>query len=195
MSSRVRHRLPALFLLTDDDRVADWPEAVRCLPRYAGLIIRSRDPEVRRKLAFALTPLARRRGICVLIAGDLALAAHIHADGLHASEAMVSSLPNWRKYNPAWILTAAAHSAKAIAHARWAGADACFLSPVFPTESHPGVAPLDILKWQVLSRDTNIPIFALGGIAANNVTRLLSTRAAGLALVGGSLRSSNLDGS
>jgi thiamine-phosphate pyrophosphorylase len=61
-----------------------------------------------------------------------------------------------------WLATA--HNGDEIAHAAQAGADGIFLSPVFPTASHPGAPTLGILGFRVLAQQSPVPVIALGGM-------------------------------
>src|SRR5438105_2321075 len=46
-----RRDLPPLILLTDDQRNADWPEAVRALPAGSAIIVLHRKPVERERVA------------------------------------------------------------------------------------------------------------------------------------------------
>jgi thiamine-phosphate pyrophosphorylase len=65
------------------------------------------------------------------------------------------------------------------------GFHAALLSPVFPTTSHPGCATLGPLRFSMLTRNTPIPVYALGGIHAGNVRRLACSSAVGIAAIEG----------
>jgi len=47
-----------------------------------------------------------------------------------------------------------------------------FLSPLFPTASHPGASALGPLKWAKLARNARLPLAALGGISGQNLRRV-----------------------
>ena len=64
------------------------------------------------------------------------------------------------------------------------GADAVFLSPVFPTASHPGRATLTPVRVRLMAQETRVPLYALGGINAGNAQQLLGARLAGIAAIG-----------
>ena len=63
------------------------------------------------------------------------------------------------------------------------GADAALLSPVFATASHPDERPLGLEGFNLLAAQAGLPVYALGGINANNAARLLSGRAVGIAAI------------
>ena len=139
-----RPDLPALILMTDQTRVPDPVAAARALPRGSAVILRHTEAKARAVLARALIGIAQARGLILLIAADPALAAEIGAHGLHLPEARAREAAHWRALKPSWIITAAAHSARALSAARIAGAAAALLAPVFATSSHPDRAPLGL---------------------------------------------------
>jgi thiamine-phosphate pyrophosphorylase len=57
-------------------------------------------------------------------------------------------------------------------------------SPVFATESKPGVPPLGLVTLADLCRRAGRPILALGGVTAANAARCLEAGATGVAVVG-----------
>ena len=178
--------LPALFLMTDDQRLPDPEAAIRALPAGAGVVFRHyRDPQRERRGA-ALRALCRARRLVFLVAGDGRLAARLGADGLHLPEGMSGGLRGWRRRRPGWLITIAAHSAPALRRA--AGADAAFVSPAFATESHRGAPCLGPLRLAALIRQSPVPAIALGGISARSARRLNGIRLAGVAAISGLAR-------
>ena len=59
-----------------------------------------------------------------------------------------------------------------VAAAERARADGVFLSPVFPTCSHPGGETLGRETFLALARSTTLPVIALGGMTAERATAL-----------------------
>ncbi len=178
---------PDFILMTDEERLADPVAATASLPRGSAVILRHYGAPGRRELAARLVAASRRPGVRVLVAADARLAAEIGADGLHLPEAMAARGPcAWRKWRkPGWLVTAAAHSPAALHRAKAAGADAALLSPVFPSESHPGGAVLGVLRFAAWCRKSPLPVYALGGVSAANVRRLKGCGARGLAGISG----------
>jgi len=179
--------LPPLLLLTDDQRDADWLEAVCALPAGSAVVIRHRNPVARERLARLLLEAARRNGSRCLIAGDVALAEHLAGDGVHAAESELGRIAAWRRTHPRWLITGSIHGAEAMTKAQ--AADALLLAPVFPTSSHPRAKTLGVTMFDEIATRSPVPVYALGGIAADNAEQLAPSRAAGIALIGGWLRS------
>ena len=176
--ARQQRRLNAVMplVLFTDDSGRDWPAAARRLPRGSAVIIRSRDAGSRAALFALLSPLA---GLKLLIAGDPALAAS--ADGLHLPQARAQEAAHWRARHPDWIITATAHSLRALMNL--AHVDAAFLSPVFATASHPGAPALSPVRAAFIAAASPVPVYALGGITACNAV-LLAPAFAGIAAIG-----------
>jgi len=72
------------------------------------------------------------------------------------------------------------HSLAGLAKAKWI--DVVFLSPVFPTASHPGRAALTAVRANAIARAARVPVYALGGVEARNAGRLSGF--AGIAAIG-----------
>ncbi len=165
--------------MTDDVRLPDARAAALALPPASLVIVRACDTSQRAERAQALRHIARRRGLILLIADDAELARRIGAHGVHLPEAKARQANALRARNPNWLITSAAHSLRAalISHA-----DAVFLSPVFATQSHRGAAPLTPTRARLMARQVQTPLFALGGITAQNAALLSGF--SGLAAIG-----------
>ncbi len=146
--------LPIRWLMTDE-RMGDalWP-ALRRLPPGAGIVFRHHaTPAPRRaRLWRRVRRIARARRLVLVVAGDPLPG----ADGIHGA-ARAST-------RGSGLRTRAAHDrAQALAGAR-AGADLLFVSPVFPTRSHPGAPALGIARTLRIARGLRPAIIALGGM-------------------------------
>lgn len=177
--------LPALWLISDRQRSGDLRAVLGQLPKGAGFIFRHYDLQGREKYARELRRLCRQRRILFLVAGDWRLASKLRADGVHFPEALAGKARLARASLPHAILTAAAHDAAALIRACRAGVDAALLSPVFPTQSHPGAAGLGAVRFARLVRHSPLPVIALGGIHAENARRLRESGAIGVAGISG----------
>lgn len=170
-------RLPPLALMTDRARLPDPLAAAAALPRGSLVVLRDGDLPARERLALglALSALCRRRGLRLLVSGDAALARRIGAAGVHWPE---RRLP----MRVRGFATAAAHDQRALARACRAGVAAVFLSPVFPTASHPGAPCLGPTRFAGLALRAGTPVYALGGIEGRTAPRIAG--AVGLAAIG-----------
>lgn len=154
-----RHPLPRLWLMTDE-RMGDdglWA-ALERLPRGAGVVFRHYGlPEAERRVLFArILKLAKRRRLVLLRAGKTKMRGESGAHCAHG--------PGLR--------TAPAHNRReAIAGLR-GGAQALFVSPIFPTRSHPGARALGRVRLGLLIRGIDVPVIALGGMDARKAESL-----------------------
>src|SRR3546814_20544573 len=71
------------------------------------------------------------------------------------------------------------HDKRQMAEAARAGADLVFLSPLFPTRSHPGSLVLGRTGFAALARLAPMPVIALGGVRAAHRHMLAGMGASG----------------
>ena len=161
--------LPRLWLFTDDRRLLDPREAVANLPAgRAGVVLRhDHDPD-RAALGRDLARICRERPLTPVVAGDGRLAARLKA-GVHLRGGYWPG-----PLRPVGVVTSSAHSVRDLRRAQRAGAQLVFLSPAFPTASHPGALGLGPLRWAAIARRGNGAgwIGALGGVDGRSVQRL-----------------------
>lgn len=169
--------------MTDDERLADPAAAIASLPAGAAVVFRHYRATDRAQYGRRLRTLCRARRVLFLVAGDGRLASVLGADGLHLAQGLCAAIAGWRRRRPRWLITAAAHSAPALRRAK--GADAAFVSPVFPTASHPGRPHLGPLRFAALTRQSPLPVVALGGVNGRTARLLNGIPLAGFAAISG----------
>jgi thiamine-phosphate pyrophosphorylase len=189
--ARGAHALPAVWLMSDDTRLADPETTAATLPRGAAVIVRHYAAQDRKALAVRLARICRRRGLKLIIAGDWRLAAATGAAGLHLAEHATRRGPEsgarlWLRRK---LLTLAAHGPTSLRRAAHFNAAAVLLSPVFTTASHPDRVPLGHVRIAAMTRAARTPVIALGGITARNINRLRHSGCAGIAGIGFALKS------
>src|SRR6185437_1930212 len=118
LKARAQSRLPALVLMTDDERLADPLAAARALPRGSMVVVRTRDRARLETFSGAMLSVARTTGIAVVIACDPELAARLGADGFHLPETRVGEAAFWRARFPPLLITTSAHSLRALLRAQ-----------------------------------------------------------------------------
>ena len=167
-------RFPTVWLMTDARNRAGLAAAIAALPRDAGIVLRDGDlpREERRRLFRRVAALAARRRLPVLVAGA-PIRGDWRAAGRHNSP---------RRDRP--IRTRAVHDAAQAERARRAGVDGCFISPAFPTRSHPGARALGRWGWRRLAQLCPGRRVALGGMTAARYRRLKRLGADGWAAIG-----------
>lgn len=167
------HPLPQLWLMTDE-RLGDalWP-AIRALPCGAGIIFRhyATPPTARRALFRKVRALARKRGLMLLLAGCTGVARAWGADGSHGRHS--------------GALTAPVHSIPEMRAAERRGAKLVFVSPVFPTRSHPGAPTLGRVRFLQMCQHSRMPVIALGGMTEKRFAGLKHAKVYGWAAIDG----------
>ena len=159
-----RQTLPLLWLLSDRRNDAGLERALTHLPPGSGFVFRHYHLSgAQRRARFdVLADVARSHGHTIVLAGDEAGSAEWGADGFYGAR---------RGGRPGlWLATA--HDADEIRTAEEGGADGVFLSPVFPTASHPGAPTLGVDAFRKLAKRTSVPVIALGGMTHARAARL-----------------------
>lgn len=173
-----RHPLPRLWLMTDE-RQGDalWP-AIDALPRGSGIVVRHHNlaGSERRDLAKKVRKAAKRRRLAVILAGTEKETIAVAADGFHRRSAHIGAAR--------LIRTIAVHNPRELALAHRIDADLVFLSPVYPTRSHPGGRALGRVRFGLLARRSRIPIIVLGGMTAKRARSLRGFGIYGWAAIG-----------
>ena len=167
MPRRHPSKLPRLWLMTDE-RMGDalW-RALAMLPRGSGIVFRHHaTPLAERRALFAkVARIARARRLILVRAGPVRLG---REQGIHGK---IGGKSGGRAL-PGQIRTWPAHSRiEALAGIR-AGADLIFVSPIFPTRSHPGAAASGPLRAALRIEGLDIPAIALGGMNARRFRRI-----------------------
>ena len=176
---------PGLWFVTDPARIPDPAAVAASLPRGAGVIYRTFGRPDAEAVGRALRQATRGAGVILLVGADPRLARRIGADGVHLPERLAHLAPRIKARRPDWLVTIAAHSARAVLRAARFGAHAVVISAVFPSRSPSAGQALGPIRFETLARRGKFPVIALGGINARTAGRLRLSTAAGLAAVEG----------
>lgn len=173
---RVRHPsssdLPQRWLFSDERAKAGLLELAALLPPGSGIVLRhdSLARGARWRLLRRLMRIARARRLVVLLAGLPAEARRGGADGVHLRPHVASRAGQADRLR--LPVTMPVHDARQARRARRARADAVFISPLYPTRSHPGAPALGHAAWlRLASMSGGIPV-ALGGMTPARASRL-----------------------
>jgi len=142
-----------------------------------------------RALGEKLRILTRARGAALLVNGRLDLALELAADGLHLP-AQSTPVADARAALPEKAFVGVScHARNDLARAAAEGASYALLSPIHAV---PGKAPpLGVTEFGIMARGAALPVFALGGIALDDVSPLRQAGAAGIAVMRAVLSSSD----
>jgi thiamine-phosphate pyrophosphorylase len=171
---------PRQWLMTDERMGERLWTAIDGLPAGAGIVVRhySLAPDARADLARRAAEIGRRHRLTVAIARDVDLARALGADLVHNPGEPPGDLPFSRSV----------HSLAEAEAARAAGAALVFVSPVHPTNSHPGQKPLGRELALKIARSAGAPAIALGGMDAEKFAPLQDCGFYGWAGIGAWLR-------
>lgn len=173
---RRRQPVPNIWLMTDERADAGLEAALWRLPRGAGVVFRhySLPPKERRARYEKVRAITRRRGLVLVLAGPTKLAIAWKADGAH-------NRGPFGRLARSLIRTTPTHTARDLMAAH--NADLAFLSPVFPTCSHPGAPTLGRARFGSLVTLARMPVIALGGLDARRAAALADLGAYGWAAI------------
>ena len=114
-----------------------------------------------------------------LIANNFNLASQLNLDGFYISAFNKKNINRYR--NNKSIIVGAAHNLKEIRIKEKQGVDQIFLSPIFKILKSDHF--LGLLRFNLLSKLTNKPIIALGGINSQNIKKIKMTNSIGFASI------------
>ncbi|WP_106640384.1 thiamine phosphate synthase [Allosphingosinicella vermicomposti] len=163
-----RQPLPRVWMMTDERQGDALWAALDRLPRGAGVVFRhyALPLRERRRLFERMKKVARRRGLLLVAAKPEGLRLH-SAVGVHNHKRHVYSYVGQRP-----VMTAAVHNMRELRRAQFMGADLIFVSPIFPTRSHPDARSLGIEGFSRLARAARVPVIALGGMDGDRYREL-----------------------
>lgn len=119
----------------------------------------------------------------VLVNGDHDLA-RAFGTGLHLRAAQLQAFES-RPLPPDLPVFASCHDADELARAEALGCDAAVLGPVLPTASHPGMPGIGWDAFARLRERVSLPIYAIGGLGADDITTARAHGAQGVAAIRG----------
>jgi 8-oxo-dGTP diphosphatase len=141
------------------------------------------DPDTLQQLVRDVVSLSHRHGARVMVNSDIELARSTGADGVHLQTAQFVERETRPVTDMMW--SASCHSREELLRAAALEADFAVLSPVLPTQSHPGAATLG---WEAFSRACSglpMPVYALGGLQHDSLATALEHNAHGIAMLSG----------
>lgn len=186
---------PVVAALTQPVHYLITPTSVGNPAQFLGRIERALDAGTRRlQLRFSGLPpaetlalsaeakrLSDQAGAQLLVNGDAALADTLGC-GLHLKSAQLMSLRD-RPTSRELPLGASCHDVGQLRHAEAIGVDFAVLGPVAATPSHAGVEPLGWERFGALRESVSLPIYALGGMVADDVVNARRHGAQGIAAI------------
>ncbi len=177
--------LPPVYALTNAGAVGIDAELERIRHVRPMLVqVREKTLDGSQRLAFAreVVALVHGYGGHVLLNGSVEDAMSVGADGVHLSAAALMACES-RPDMP--LVFASCHNPAELNKASGLGLDAVVLGSVNPTPSHPGQAPLGWTNFAQMMEGAALPVFAIGGMTAEDVAQAQAVGAQGVAMLRG----------
>lgn len=185
--------VPPLLLVTDraQARLALEDVVARaCAGGCRWVSLREKDLPADQQIALArkLAPIARRYGARLTLHGDAALAHAAGLDGVHLS-AHGDAAAARALLGPRALIGISVHAVAEAMALDPRVVDYAVAGPTYLTASKPGYGPaLGPEGLSSICRAVSVPIIAIGGIEAKNVSAVMAAGAAGIAVMGSVMR-------
>jgi 8-oxo-dGTP diphosphatase len=124
-------------------------------------------------------PLCKTRDAWLLLNSSVKNVACFDADGLHLTSADLLACDQ-RPTSKQWV-AASCHNLEELRHAEKIGVDFVVLAPVLPTPTHPDAKVLGWERFTELVINTNLPVYALGGLSQADASTAQEAGAQGIA--------------
>lgn len=183
-------RFFSLYLVTDRHRTRGRPllEVVEAALQGGVGAVQLREKDLPAGQLFdcarKLRELCRRYGARLLVNDRIDVALAAGADGVHLPVSSFACADARKLLGPTALIGVSTHSFAEAHAARAAGADFIVFGPVFDTPSKRAFgSPVGLDALARVTRETALPVFAIGGITADRVETVCQRGAHGVALV------------
>ena len=182
--------LPPFYLITDSQRYGRstmlglLERALRAGARLLQVREKHMTQEEFIEFARLVVTLAHAHGARVLLNADPDLVSECGADGVQLSSRRLMAAST-RPLPLPYLVAASCHNHTELARAAALGADFSLLSPVLPTTSHPDTPALGWKEFAQLRLQSDIPVYALGGMQTQYLREARMHGAQGVAMIGG----------
>jgi len=183
--------LPNLYLITDRHQVPKEHQLLEVIEEllHAGVrMVQLREKDLTAAelypLAQELRSLTHRYKSLLLINDRIDLVLAVGADGVHLGAHSLPIISARKILGPNYLIGASTHSAAEVKSAQNQGADFVTYGPIYFTPSKAAYGdPVGIESLQNICSTCKIPVYALGGIKANNTKEILQAGAHGVAMI------------
>lgn len=141
------------------------------------------DFDEKLRLATELKAVCSQYGIPLIINDSVEIARLSGADGVHLGQSDTDISEARKILGEGKIIGATAHNKEEAVKAFEAGADYLGAGAVFPTGTKSDTVPLSFDELKRICSAVEIPVAAIGGINAENITKLEGTGISGAAVV------------
>ena len=154
---------------------------LRAAPRATVLQLRAPDLSVA-ELEREAGKLVPHSPVPVVVGSRVDVVLAVEAAGVHLPERDISPR-DARRLVGERLVGRSVHSIESAVAAEREGADYVVFGPVWPSASHPDVAPIGIAALSEVARAVRIPVLAIGGITQERIEECHRVGAAGYAAI------------
>lgn len=179
----------ALYAVTDRYWLKDHSlmEEVRSALEGGVSFVQLREKELSQELfyqeAIALKALCREYGVPFVINDDVALAKLVDSDGVHVGQDDMRAADVRALLGKEKILGVSVQTVEEALFAQQSGADYLGVGAVFPTGSKSDAIEVSHPTLQAICQAVEIPVVAIGGITAGNLSQLAGSGIVGVAVI------------
>lgn len=138
------------------------------------------------RLAGRMRDLTARHGARLLVNDRVDVALAVGADGVHLGGASIPASVARGLLGKEALIGCSTHGARELREAVDQGADFVTFGPVYPTPSKAAYGPpVGVAALAEACRTAAVPVFALGGVKAENAGEVIGAGAFGIALISG----------
>lgn len=138
------------------------------------------EEEAYTALARKVIALAHAHGCKVLLTGEPAQVEQLGADGLHLDSKALQGA-NQRPLPAPYLIAISGHDLAALKKGEGIGASLAVLSPIKATPAHPDIEPLGWEEFGEIVSQVGIPVYALGGVSADDEAATIAAGGQGVA--------------
>ena len=133
--------------------------------------------------AIELKELCRRYQVPFVINDNVEIAKKMSADGVHVGQSDMAATDVRKILGEGKILGVSAQTVEQAVLAEQMGADYLGVGAVFPTGTKADAVEVDVETLKAICTAVNIPVIAIGGITAENLSELSGSGICGIAVV------------
>ena len=178
-------RLPPYYAVLDDADAVNLLDNLNKILNNGIKLIQARLKTLSEKAIATFVeqayPLCKMHHAKLLLNSDVAGVARFDVDGIHLTSQHLMAIDQRPEYKQ-WV-AASCHNLEELHHAEKIGVDFVVLAPVLATPTHPDAVVLGWDQFAELVADSNLPVYALGGMVKSDLSTAQQAGGQGIAAV------------